>query len=45
MRLLSIIDPLTKAYNRRYFTQLLEQEIERAKRAGDLGHIHISKIH
>jgi len=31
---LSISDPLTNAYNRRYFTQKLEEEIERAKRTG-----------
>ncbi|WP_094551495.1 GGDEF domain-containing response regulator [Petroclostridium xylanilyticum] len=32
---LTITDPLTKIYNRRYFTQKLEEEIERAKRAGN----------
>ncbi|RKO67984.1 GGDEF domain-containing response regulator [Desulfofundulus salinus] len=31
---LSIIDPLTNAYNRRYFMQVLEQEIERTRRTG-----------
>ena len=30
---LAITDPLTQAYNRRYFMQVLEQEIERAKRS------------
>ncbi|GAB6172807.1 hypothetical protein JCM15765_22850 [Paradesulfitobacterium aromaticivorans] len=30
----AITDPLTKAYNRRYFVQILEQEIERARRTG-----------
>jgi len=34
LRLLSIIDPLTSAYNRRFFRQKLEEEIERAKRNG-----------
>ncbi|MBZ4688662.1 MAG: hypothetical protein PWQ96_2098, partial [Clostridia bacterium] len=34
LRLLSIIDPLTNAYNRRFFRQKLEEEIERAKRNG-----------
>ncbi|MEW6622124.1 MAG: diguanylate cyclase [Bacillota bacterium] len=32
--LLTITDPLTKMYNRRYFVQKLEEEIERAKRSG-----------
>lgn len=32
LRFLSIIDPLTKAYNRRYMTQKLQEEIERARR-------------
>jgi len=31
---LSITDPLTNAYNRRYFMQVLEQEIERTGRTG-----------
>lgn len=31
---ISIIDPLTGAYNRRYFKGRLEEEIERAKRTG-----------
>jgi diguanylate cyclase (GGDEF)-like protein/PAS domain S-box-containing protein len=31
---LTITDPLTKIYNRRYFTQKLEKEIDRAKRSG-----------
>ncbi|MCS7234091.1 MAG: sensor domain-containing diguanylate cyclase [Synergistetes bacterium] len=31
---ISIIDPLTGAYNRRYFKQRLEEEVERAKRTG-----------
>jgi diguanylate cyclase (GGDEF)-like protein/PAS domain S-box-containing protein len=31
---LTITDPLTQIYNRRYFTQKLEEEIERAKRSG-----------
>ncbi|KNZ68908.1 response regulator receiver modulated diguanylate cyclase [Thermincola ferriacetica] len=31
---LSITDPLTKAYNRRHFLQILEQEIERTNRTG-----------
>ncbi|WP_461570122.1 PAS domain S-box protein [Thermincola ferriacetica] len=31
---LSITDPLTKAYNRRHFLQVLEQEIERTNRTG-----------
>lgn len=34
LRHLSITDVLTNAYNRRYFTQKLEEEIERAKRTG-----------
>jgi diguanylate cyclase (GGDEF)-like protein/PAS domain S-box-containing protein len=34
LRCLSITDPLTNAYNRRYFMQVLEQEIERARRTG-----------
>jgi diguanylate cyclase (GGDEF)-like protein/PAS domain S-box-containing protein len=33
LRHLSVTDVLTNAYNRRYFTQQLEVEIERAKRA------------
>ncbi|AEF94460.1 response regulator receiver modulated diguanylate cyclase with PAS/PAC sensor [Desulfotomaculum nigrificans CO-1-SRB] len=33
LRQLSVTDVLTNAYNRRYFTQKLEEEIERAKRA------------
>ncbi|MDN5322570.1 MAG: hypothetical protein PWQ67_1024, partial [Clostridia bacterium] len=33
LRHLSVTDVLTNAYNRRYFTQKLEEEIERAKRA------------
>ncbi|MDI6707450.1 MAG: PAS domain S-box protein, partial [Bacillota bacterium] len=33
LRHLSVTDVLTNAYNRRYFTQQLEEEIERAKRA------------
>lgn len=32
--MLSITDPLTNAYNRRYFVQMLELEIERARRTG-----------
>jgi len=32
---LSITDPLTGAYNRRYFFQRLEEEIERVKRGGN----------
>ena len=31
---LSIADPLTNAYNRRYFMQVLAQEIERTRRTG-----------
>ena len=31
--LLAITDPLTQAYNRRYFMQRLEQELERTKRS------------
>jgi diguanylate cyclase (GGDEF)-like protein len=31
---LSITDTLTNAYNRRYFMQVLEQEIERSRRTG-----------
>jgi len=34
LRLLSVTDALTSVYNRRYFTQKLEEEIERAKRSG-----------
>ncbi|SHJ69556.1 PAS domain S-box protein [Desulfofundulus thermosubterraneus] len=34
LRCLSITDPLTNAYNRRYFMQVLEQEIERTRRTG-----------
>ncbi|MGB9846659.1 MAG: GGDEF domain-containing protein, partial [Desulfotomaculales bacterium] len=34
LRCLSITDPLTDAYNRRYFMQVLEQEIERTRRTG-----------
>ncbi len=34
LRCLSQTDCLTNSYNRRYFTQKLEEEIERAKRAG-----------
>jgi len=34
LRHLSVTDILTNAYNRRYFVQKLEEEIERAKRAG-----------
>jgi diguanylate cyclase (GGDEF)-like protein/PAS domain S-box-containing protein len=32
LRHLSVVDVLTNAYNRRYFTQKLEEEIERARR-------------
>lgn len=32
LEILSLTDPLTKAYNRRYMTEKLEEEIERAKR-------------
>lgn len=32
--IISIIDPLTGAYNRRYFKGRLEEEVERAKRTG-----------
>lgn len=32
--MLSVTDPLTNAYNRRYFVQILEQEIVRARRTG-----------
>ncbi|MDK2917662.1 MAG: hypothetical protein PWQ37_395 [Candidatus Petromonas sp.] len=32
LKLLSVTDPLTKAYNSRFMTQKLEEEIERAKR-------------
>jgi len=35
LRLLSVTDALTNVYNRRYFTQKLEEEIERAKRSGN----------
>ncbi len=34
LRCLSVTDCLTNCYNRRYFVQKLEEEIERAKRAG-----------
>lgn len=34
LRLLSVTDALTNVYNRRYFVQKLEEEIERAKRSG-----------
>jgi diguanylate cyclase (GGDEF)-like protein/PAS domain S-box-containing protein len=34
LRCLSITDPLTNAYNRRYFIQVLEQEIKRTQRTG-----------
>jgi len=34
LRCLSITDPLTNAYNRRCFMQVLEQEIERTRRTG-----------
>jgi diguanylate cyclase (GGDEF)-like protein/PAS domain S-box-containing protein len=34
LRCLSITDCLTDAYNRRYFIQVLEQDIERARRTG-----------
>jgi len=34
LRHLSVTDVLTNAYNRRYFIQKLEEEIERARRAG-----------
>jgi diguanylate cyclase (GGDEF)-like protein len=34
LRLLSVTDTLTKVYNRRYFIQKIEEELERAKRAG-----------
>lgn len=34
LRLLSVTDTLTKAYNRRYFIQKVEEELERAKRTG-----------
>ncbi|MFT9487344.1 GGDEF domain-containing protein [Tepidibacillus decaturensis] len=33
LRFLSVTDTLTNVYNRRYFVQKLEEEIERAKRA------------
>ena len=33
LRLLSVTDTLTKAYNRRYFIQKVEDELERAKRS------------
>lgn len=32
LKLLSVTDPLTKAYNSSFMTQKLEEEIERAKR-------------
>jgi diguanylate cyclase (GGDEF)-like protein/PAS domain S-box-containing protein len=35
LRYLSVTDVLTNAYNRRYLTQKLEEEIERAKRSGN----------
>jgi len=34
LRRLSVTDPLTNTYNRRYFVQKVEEEIERAKRLG-----------
>lgn len=34
LRLLSVTDTLTKVYNRRYFIQKVEEELERAKRTG-----------
>ncbi|MEW6661354.1 MAG: GGDEF domain-containing response regulator [Bacillota bacterium] len=34
LRLLSVIDSLTNAFNRRYFTEKLVEEIERARRNG-----------
>jgi len=34
LRLLSVTDTLTKVYNRRYFIQKVEEELERTKRSG-----------
>ncbi|MCA1554808.1 MAG: diguanylate cyclase [Chloroflexi bacterium] len=36
LRLLAITDELTQAYNRRYFFEVAEQELARAKRTGEV---------